>query len=420
VDANFHRSLRDVDPSVAEFLREDLKRQQDKLVLIPSENYASPAVLDAQGSVMTNKYAEGYPGKRYYNGCEYMDAIESLAIGRAKQIFRADHANVQPHSGSQANIAVFQALLDPGDRVLGMELSHGGHLSHGIPQNIAGKFYDAAFYGVEGDSGVIDLDKVRDAARQHQPRLIIVGGSAYPRTIDFAPWREIADEVGAYLLADIAHIAGLIAVGAHPDPVPYADAVSLTTHKTMRGPRGAIILCREEHADAIDRAIFPGLQGGPFMHAIAARAVNLHEVMQPQFGLYIRQVLTNARALAENLMDHGFDLVSGGTDTHLMLIDLTNRAFSGRRAADRLEEAGIIVNRNAVPFDKRSPFVTSGIRPGTPAVTTRGMGVDEMGLIGDFIAKAVKKKTGADGRAKIRAEVGELCARFPIYAGRDR
>ncbi len=414
MDANFHRSLRDVDPSVAEFLREDLGRQQDSLVLIPSENYASPAVLDAQGSVMTNKYAEGYPGKRYYNGCEYMDAIESLAIGRAKQIFRADHANVQPHSGSQANVAVFQALLNPGDRVLGMELSHG------IPQNIAGKFYDAAFYGVEAATGLIDLDKVREAARKHQPKLIVVGASAYPRTIDFAPWREIADEVGAYLLADIAHIAGLVAVGAHPDPVPYADAVSLTTHKTLRGPRGAIILCREEHADAIDRAIFPGLQGGPFMHAIAARAVNLHEVMQPQFGLYIRQVLANARALADSLIGHGFDLVSGGTDTHLMLVDLTKRPFSGRRAADRLEEAGIIVNRNAIPFDQRSPFVTSGIRPGTPAVTTRGMGVDEMALIGDFIAKAVKKKTGEAGRAKIRGEVADLCKRFPIYPGRDR
>ena len=302
---------------------------------------------------------------------------------------------------------------------MGMELSHGGHLSHGIPQNIAGKFYDAAFYGVEGDSGVIDLDKVRDAARQHQPRLIIVGGSAYPRTIDFAPWREIADEVGAYLLADIAHIAGLIAVGAHPDPVPYADAVSLTTHKTMRGPRGAIILCREEHAEAIDKAIFPGLQGGPFMHAIAARAVNLHEVMQPQFRFYIRQVMANARALADRLLSRGFDLVSGGTDTHLMLVDLANRPFSGRRAADRLEEAGMIVNRNTIPFDKRSPYVTSGIRPGTPAVTTRGMGVEEMHLIGDFMAEGVKKKTGEAGRAAIRAQVTELCARFPIYPGRD-
>lgn len=419
MDANFHRSLREVDPAVAEFLHADLQRQQDKLVLIPSENYASPAVLAAQGSVMTNKYAEGYPGKRYYNGCENMDAIESLAIGRAKQIFRADHANVQPHSGSQANVAAFQALLEPGDRVLGMELSHGGHLSHGIPQNIAGKFYDAAFYGVEEGSGRIDLDHVRDAARKHRPRLIIVGGSAYPRTIDFAPWREIADEVGAYLLADIAHIAGLIAAGEHPDPVPYADVVSLTTHKTLRGPRGAILLCREEHADAIDRAIFPGLQGGPFMHAIAARAVNLQEVMQPQFGLYIRQVITNARALADRLMAHGFDLVSGGTDTHLMLVDLSDRPFSGRRAADRLDEAGIIVNRNTVPFDKRSPFVTSGIRPGTPAVTTRGMGADEMRLIGDFISEAVKKNTGEDGRDRIRAQVAELCARFPIYPGRE-
>ncbi|MBT3268730.1 serine hydroxymethyltransferase [Candidatus Poribacteria bacterium] len=415
----FHRPLREADPAVAEFLHEDLKRQQDNLVLIPSENYASPAVLQAQGSVMTNKYAEGYPGRRYYNGCEFMDAIESLAIGRAKQIFRADHANVQPHSGSQANVAVFQALLEPGDRILGMELTHGGHLSHGIPQNIAGRVYDAAFYGVEEGTGLVDLNRVRDIARKHKPRLIVVGGSAYPRTIDFAPWREIADEVGAYLLADIAHIAGLIAAGEHPDPVPYADAVSLTTHKTMRGPRGAIILCREEHAEAIDKAIFPGLQGGPFMHAIAARAVNLHEVMQPQFRFYIRQVMANARALADRLLSRGFDLVSGGTDTHLMLVDLANRPFSGRRAADRLEEAGMIVNRNTIPFDKRSPYVTSGIRPGTPAVTTRGMGVEEMHLIGDFMAEGVKKKTGEAGRAAIRAQVTELCARFPIYPGRD-
>ncbi len=419
MDANFHRPLSEVDPAVAEFLHEDLRRQQDKLVLIPSENYASPAVLSAQGSVLTNKYAEGYPGKRYYNGCENMDAIESLAIGRAKQIFRADHANVQPHSGSQANVAAFQALLEPGDRILGLEMSHGGHLSHGIPQNIAGKFYDAAFYGVEASTGAVDLDKVRDAARKHRPRLIIVGGSAHPRTIDFAPWREIADEVGAYLLADVAHIAGLIAAGEHPDPVPYADVVSMTTHKTLRGPRGAILLCRAEHAEAIDRAVFPGLQGGPFMHAIAARAVNLHEVTQPQFKLYIRQVISNARALADSLMGHGFDLISGGTDTHLMLVDLTARPFSGRRAADRLDEAGLIVNRNAIPFDKRSPFVTSGIRPGTPAVTTRGMGNDEMRLIGDFMAEAVKKRTGEDGRAKIRAQVAELCARFPIYPDRE-
>lgn len=418
MDVIFHRSLREADPAVAESLHEDVRRQQDNLVLIPSENYASPAVLEAQGSVMTNKYAEGYPGKRYYNGCEFVDAVESLAIGRAKQIFRADHANVQAHSGSQANVAVYHALLEPGDRILGMELTHGGHLSHGIPKNIAGTVYDAAFYGVEEDTGLVDLNRVRDIALSHKPRMIIVGGSAYPRTIDFAPWREIADEVGAYLLADIAHIAGLVAAGEHPDPVPYADAVSLTTHKTMRGPRGAVILCREEHADAIDRAIFPGLQGGPFMHAIAARAVNLHEVMQPQFAFYIRQVMTNARALADRLMGHGFELISGGTDTHLMLVDLTNRPFSGRRAADRLEEAGMIVNRNTIPFDKRSAYVTSGIRPGTPAVTTRGMGVEEMNVIGDFIAEAVKKKTGEAGRARIRADVAELCGRFPIYPNR--
>lgn len=411
----FHRSLSGVDSEAARILEGDLRRQRDNAVLIPSENYASPAVLAAQGSVMTNKYSEGYPGSRYYNGCEWMDAIESLVIDRAKALFNAEHVNAQAHSGSQANIAAFQALLEPGDRILSMRLSHGGHLSHGLAQNIAGKLYDVAFYGVEEETGRIDLNKVSDLAESHRPRLIIVGGSAYPRLIDFAPWREIADSVGAYLLADVAHIAGLIAGGVHPSPFGHADVVTTTTHKTLRGPRGALVMCRADLASAIDRAVFPGLQGGPFMHAMAARAVNLKEAMEPSFKDYAAQIVKNAAALADGLLSAGFELVSGGTDNHLMLIDLRNRPFSGKRAADRLEEAGIIVNRNAIPNDPRSPFVTSGLRPGSPALTTRGMGESEMRQVAEWMSAAVKKSTGEKGRAAIRAEVKELCARFPIY-----
>lgn len=411
----FHRSLSGVDPEAARILEGDLRRQRDNAVLIPSENYASPAVLAAQGSVMTNKYSEGYPGSRYYNGCEWMDAIESLVIDRAKALFNAEHVNAQAHSGSQANIAAFQALLEPGDRILSMRLSHGGHLSHGLAQNIAGKLYDVAFYGVEEETGRIDLNKVSDLAESHRPRLIIVGGSAYPRLIDFAPWREIADSVGAYLLADVAHIAGLIAGGVHPSPFGHADVVTTTTHKTLRGPRGALVMCRADLASAIDRAVFPGLQGGPFMHAMAARAVNLKEAMEPSFKDYAAQIVKNAAALADGLLSAGFELVSGGTDNHLMLVDLRNRPFSGKRAADRLEEAGIIVNRNTIPNDPRSPFVTSGLRPGSPALTTRGMGESEMRQIAEWMSAAVKKSTGEKGRAAIRAEVKELCARFPIY-----
>lgn len=414
VDA-FHRSLSGIDPEAARILEGDLRRQRGNAVLIPSENYASPAVLAAQGSVMTNKYAEGYPGSRYYNGCEWMDAIESLVIERTKALFNAEHVNAQTHSGSQANVAAFQALLEPGDRILSMQLSHGGHLSHGLAQNIAGKLYDVAFYGVEEETGRIDLNKVADLAESHRPRLIIVGGSAYPRLIDFAPWREIADSVGAHLLADIAHIAGLIAGGVHPSPFGHADVVTTTTHKTLRGPRGALVMCRADLASAIDRAVFPGLQGGPFMHAMAARAVNLKEAMEPSFKEYAAQVVKNAAALADGLLSAGFELVSGGTDNHLMLVDLRKRPFSGKRAADRLEEAGIIVNRNSIPNDPRSPFVTSGLRPGSPALTTRGMGESEMRFIAERMAAAVKQSTGEKGRAAIRAEVKELCARFPIY-----
>ncbi|GIX07642.1 MAG: serine hydroxymethyltransferase [Candidatus Poribacteria bacterium] len=418
-EAAFHRPLSEVDPEVARLINGDLRRQQEQLVLIPSENYASPAVLAAFGSVLQNKYAEGYPGRRYYNGCEFMDAIESLAIERAKQLFGAEHANVQPHSGSQANVATFLALLEPGDRIVAMRLDHGGHLSHGLATNIAGRLYDVAFYGVDRETGRIDLDEVADLVRRHRPKLIIVGGSAYPRTIDFAPWREIADSVGAYLLADIAHIAGMVAAGIHPSPVPYADVVTMTTHKTLRGPRGAIILCRQELAERIDRAVFPGLQGGPFMNAIAARAVCFREAMQPEFKAYQRQIVANAKALAQALMERGLKLVSGGTDNHLMLVDLTDRKISGRLAADRLEEAGIIVNRNTIPYDPRSPFVTSGLRPGTPAVTTRGMRESEMVQIADWIVQAIQKKTGEEGRRRIREEVRRLCEKFPIYPELD-
>ncbi|MBM3216867.1 serine hydroxymethyltransferase [Candidatus Poribacteria bacterium] len=411
----FHQPLSKTDPEIADALEADLKRQQDMLVMIPSENYASPAVLAAQGSVLANKYAEGYPGKRYYNGCEQMDAVESLAIERAKALFGAEHANVQPHSGSQANIAAFLALLEPGDRVLAMKLDHGGHLSHGIPQNMAGKLYDVSFYGVQPDTGRIDLDQVLDAARQHKPKLIIVGGSAYPRSIDFAPWREIADRVGAYLLADVAHVAGLIAGGVHPTPVPYADIVSMTTHKTLRGPRGAIVLCRAEHAQAVDRAVFPGLQGGPFMNAIAARAVMLKEAMQPEFAAYSRKIVANAQALASALIASGHELLTGGTDNHLMLVDLSDRSITGRKAANLLEEAGIIVNKNTIPFDQRSPVQTSGIRPGTPALTTRGMGATEMERIARHMARVLSSDTDEAERGSIRADVASLCADFPIY-----
>lgn len=419
MNGSFHCRLSETDPEVARLLNGDLKRQQDYLVMIPSENYASPAVLAAQGSVLANKYAEGYPGKRYYNGCNYMDAIESLAIERAKLLFLAEHANVQPHSGSNANIAAFLALLEPGDRILAMKLDHGGHLSHGMPLNVAGRIYDCAFYGVERETGLVDLNKVAEAARRHKPRLIIVGGSAYPRVIDFQPWREIADSVGAYLLADVAHIAGLIAGGVHPSPVPYADVVSMTTHKTLRGPRGAILLCKEEHAQAVDRAVFPGLQGGPFMNSIAARAVMLHEAMQPEFREYARQIVVNAKTLAGELMRNGFRLVSGGTDNHLMLVDLSDTKLSGRKAANLLEEAGIIVNKNAVPFDERSPVQTSGIRPGTPSITTRGMKEPEMLRIAELMSRVLAGKTDEAIRANIRAEVAALCAAFPIYVGRN-
>ena len=412
-----NKLLGDVDPQIVEITAKDLKRQQASLMLIPSENYASRAVMEIQGSVLANKYAEGYPGERYYNGCRYMDDVESLAIERAKALFGAEHVNVQPHAGSQANMAVYHALLEPGDTVLGMSLSQGGHLTHGAGVNFSGSLYNIVGYGVDAETERIDMAEIARLAAVHQPKLIVVGATAYPRHFDFAAWRRVADSVGAYLLADIAHIAGLIAGGAHPDPVPYSDVVTTTTHKTLRGPRGAMIMCKAEYADKIDRAVFPGLQGGPFLHTIAARAVAFKEASEPAFKTYQAQIVKNAKALAGRLMENGFRLVSGGTDNHLMLIDLTTKyeKLSGRQAADHLETAGIIVNKNTIPFDKRKPKTTSGLRLGTPMITTRGMKEAEMVLVADFITETLENRQKASIKKQIRRKVEELCAQFPIY-----
>ncbi len=406
-----------VDPQVVEIASKDLARQRNTLILIPSENYASRAVMEAQSTILANKYAEGYPGERYYNGCKYMDEVESLAIERAKALFGVEHVNVQPHAGSQANMAVYHALLEPNDTILGMSLSHGGHLTHGDAVNFSGRYYNTAVYGVDSETERIDMEQIARIAQKHRPKLIVVGATAYPRHFDFALWREVADSVGAYLLADIAHIAGLIAGGAHPDPVPYSDVITTTTHKTLRGPRGAMIMCKSEYADKIDRAVFPGLQGGPFLHTIAARAVAFKEANQPDFKRYQAQIVKNAKALSARLIENGFRLVSGGTDNHLMLIDLTSKyeKLSGRQAADHLEEAGIIVNKNTIPFDKRKPRTTSGLRIGTPMVTTRGMKEDDMIQIADFIAETLENRQKASIKRRIREKVKEFCAQFPIY-----
>jgi len=416
------QSLKCFDPEVFEIAVGDLARQQNCLTLIPSENYASRAVMQAQSTVLANKYAEGYPETRYYNGCHYSDQIEQLAIDRAKELFGADHVNVQPHSGSQANIAVFHALLSPGDTILSMKLDHGGHLSHGLPQNFSGKYYNIVHYGLDPETERINLETVANLADQHRPRLIIVGASAYPCQIDFAEWRKIADSVDAYLLGDVAHVAGLIVGKVHPDPVPYCDVVTTTTHKTLRGPRGAIILCRQELADSIDKSVFPGLQGGPFMHAIAARAVAFKEAAQPEFTSYQEQIISNARVMANRLMENEFRLVTGGTENHLMLIDLTSISakLSGRQAANYLEEAGIIVNKNTIPFDTRSPNTTSGIRIGTPMVTTRGMKEDQMTQVANLITEVIQNRRQASTRQKIKTKVEELCQAFPIYEGIDQ
>jgi glycine hydroxymethyltransferase len=406
------RDLAMVDPEVAQILEAEAERQQYTLPLIASENYASVAVRQAQGSVLTNKYSEGYPGKRYYQGNRYIDAVEALAIARAKALFGAEHANVQPHAGSPANLAAYLALLEPGSTLLSMELAQGGHLTHGSPVNFSGRLFRFVHYGVRRDTERIDYDEVRAIARRERPRMIVAGATAYPRTIDFAAFRSIADEVGAYLLVDMAHIAGLVAAGLHPSPVPYAEVVTLTTHKTLRGPRGGMILCRAEFASRIDRAVFPGMQGGPLDHVIAAKAVALREAATPEFRAYQAQVVRNAQALGAGLAARGLRLVSGGTDTHLLLVDLTPLGITGQEAADRCEAAGLIVNKNMIPYDRRKPAQTSGLRLGTPAVTTRGMGEPEMDQIAELLVSAITQPDAAN-LARCRAAVRALCEQFP-------
>lgn len=407
--------LKNFDPEIYESIRLETERQEYKLELIASENLVSDAVLEASGSVMTNKYAEGYPGKRYYGGCEFVDIAERLAIERAKKLFGAEHVNVQPHSGSQANMAVYMAAVKPGETVLGMNLSHGGHLTHGSPVNFSGILYNIVSYGVRKDDQRIDMDNVRELAKTHRPKMIVVGASAYPRIIDFKAFREIADEVGAVVMVDIAHIAGLVVAGLHPSPVPHAEFVTTTTHKTLRGPRSGMIMCRESYAKQIDKLIFPGIQGGPLMHIIAAKAVAFKEALDPSFTEYQKQVLKNAKVLSEELIAKGYDLVSGGTDNHLMLVDLTKQDITGKEAEEALVKAGITVNKNTVPFETRSPFVTSGIRIGVPAATTKGMKEGEMKAIASFIDRAIKARADESKLAEIKAEVRELCARFPFY-----
>lgn len=400
------------DEAVYKAIRGETARQKNTIELIASENFVSPAVLEAVGSVLTNKYAEGYPGKRYYGGCKYVDVVEQLAIDRLKQIYGCEHANVQPHSGASANFAVYFALLSPGDTILGMNLSHGGHLTHGSPVNVSGKYFNVAAYGVDSASGRIDYDEVQRIAEESRPKIIVAGASAYPRVIDFARFREIADSVGAYLMVDMAHIAGLVAAGLHPSPVPYADVVTSTTHKTLRGPRGGIILCKESLAKAIDKAIFPGTQGGPLEHVIAGKAVAFGEALKPEFAAYQRQIVSNAQALADRLMANGIKLVSGGTDNHLMLLDFTGTDITGLEVEQNLERADITVNKNTVPGEQRKPSVTSGIRVGTPSVTTRGMTEIEMTSIADMITSIVN-----DGKSAIPAvkkQVAELVKRFPL------
>ncbi|MCS7338131.1 MAG: ribose 5-phosphate isomerase B [Verrucomicrobiae bacterium] len=407
-------SLSEVDPEVARAIELERKRQQEHIELIASENFTSPAVLEAQGSVLTNKYAEGYPRKRWYGGCDHVDTVEQLAIDRAKKLFGAEHVNVQPHSGSQANMAVYFAVLKPGDKLLTMDLAHGGHLTHGHKVNFSGRFFEIIHYGVRKEDEQIDYDQLAQLAREHKPKMITVGASAYPRIIDFARIAEIAQEVGAYLMADIAHIAGLVAAGLHPSPVPYADFVTTTTHKTLRGPRGGLIMCKAKYAKDIDSTVFPGVQGGPLEHVIAAKAVCLHEALQPEFKAYQQQILLNAKALAARLKQNGFRLVSGGTDNHLMLIDVGARGLTGKECQEALDRAGITVNKNPIPFDPRPPFQASGIRLGTPAVTTRGMKEAEMIMIADMITEVLQNINSLDTAAKVRQRVLELTARFPL------
>ena len=412
------RSLREVDPEVAEAVLRETQRQAGGLELIASENFVSEAVLEAMGSVFTNKYAEGYPGRRYYGGCECTDVVERLAIERAKRLFGADHANVQPHSGTQANQAVYATALEPGDTVLGMDLSHGGHLTHGHPLNLSGKLYRFVAYGVRKDTETLDYDRLEELAQEHRPKLIVCGASAYSRVIDFERIGAIARSVGAKVMADIAHIAGLVATLRHPSPVPHCDFVTSTTHKTLRGPRGGLILCREELAKDLDRAVFPGCQGGPLVHIIAAKAVALQEALAPSFRTYIDRVLENARVLSAAIAARGFRVVSGGTDTHLFSVDAFSRGITGKVGEKVLEQAGITVNKNTIPFDVNPPMVASGLRIGTPAVTTRGMGGEEMERIGDMIVRALEAREDAAALSRIREDVAALVTRFPLYARR--
>ncbi|HEY4485784.1 MAG TPA: serine hydroxymethyltransferase [Nitrospiria bacterium] len=409
-------ALRKADPEIYRAIQGEIKREQEQIILIASENYSSRAVLDAQGSVLTNKYAEGLPGKRYYGGCEFVDVVETLAIERARRLFGVDHVNVQPHSGTQANMAVYLAVLKPGDVILSMSLSHGGHLSHGHPANFSGSLYRPIFYGVSRETGRIDYDEVDRLAREHRPRLIVSGASAYPRTFDFKRLREIADGCGALLMADIAHIAGLVAAGLHPSPVPYADFVTTTTQKTLRGPRGGMVMCRAQHAKAIDKAVFPGIQGGPLMHVIAAKAVAFKEALAPSFRTYQRQILANAQALAESLQTRGFRLFSGGTDNHLLLVDLSLKNVTGKEAESALDRAGITVNKNAIPFDEKPPTVTSGIRLGTPCVTSRGMKAREMGIIAEAIDRVISNPTNDKVMKETRKRMQALCRKFPVWS----
>lgn len=403
---------RKIAPQIADAIEAEIGRQRNKIELIASENFVSPAVMEAMGTPLTNKYAEGYPGKRYYGGCEYVDVAENFARDWAKEIFGAEHANVQPHSGAQANMAVFFAALNPGDTVLSMSLAHGGHLSHGSPVNISGKYYNIIPYGVDEKTSLIDYDKVREMALKHKPKLILAGASAYPRAIDFEKFAKIAKESGALLMVDMAHIAGLVAAGLHQNPCPFADFVTTTTHKTLRGPRGGMILCKEEFAKAVDKAIFPGIQGGPLMHVIAAKAVCFKEAIAPEFKEYQEKVVKNARALAGAFLENGFKLVSGGTDNHLMLLDLTGTGLTGKQAEHILDEVGITVNKNAIPFDTQSPFITSGVRVGTPAVTTRGMGEAAMREIAELFRLALIVGGAED---EVRGRVGALCDKHPLY-----
>ena len=404
------------DPKVQEMIELELGRQRNKLEMIASENFVSQAVMEAQGSVLTNKYAEGYPHKRYYGGCEYVDMVEELAIERAKQLFGAEHVNVQPHSGSQANFGVYFALLEPGDTIMGMNLSHGGHLTHGSPVNVSGKYFNIIPYGVDAETGRIDYEEMRKIAQEHKPKMIIGGGSAYSRQIDFKTMAEIAHEVGAIFMVDMAHFAGLVAAGLHPNPVEYADIVTTTTHKTLRGPRGGMIMCKEEYAKAIDKSIFPGIQGGPLMHVIAAKAVAFGEALQPEFKEYAKQVIVNAQTLADALQQEGFTIVSGGTDTHVLLVDLRAVGLTGKVAEHTLDEVGITCNKNTIPFDPESPFVTSGIRLGTPALTTRGLNAEDMKEIASIIALVLKHPEDTAAQEEAKQRVAKLCKQYPMYA----